>query len=417
VQPVPVKSGMPSVVKLSYDATPRSESNVTQGGPLLSDANPSTQELLDRAKYWDQRGRSDLAEKLRRQVKSAAPTLPAARIEPTERQITRSAPATAEAGMPAQPGAKPSSHELLERSKYWEVRGRTDLAEKLSAQAAVTKQVEVKAVSEKTVLTGPAGMENQVSAQEKTGAKLSGQTGRAEYVVNQSSVPDAVAAVAPASRMQVAAREKTPAAPTRQELDDKAQYWAARGRPDLADQLRSKLQQMEPASRTSREPGIRAVARNQDEARSALEDSLLKNPNSMKSRLDLAQIYRSIGEFVKARELINSVLATSPDLPDALFASAQLYADQRLWWETLHTLEKVSPVSRTVEMGRLQKIAWAHVQIDRADALVRQGDNAAAELLLRQVAAELVVSYNQTILPEPPPLWKSGAAEKQKRRR
>ncbi|MDP1941213.1 MAG: hypothetical protein Q8K54_11295, partial [Gallionella sp.] len=98
-------------------------------------------------------------------------------------------------------------------------------------------------------------------------------------------------------------------------------------------------------------------------------------------------------------------------------ASAQLYATQRLWWETLHTLDKISPVSRTTEMGKLQKMAWAHVQIDRADALVRQGNNAEAELLLRQVAAELAVNYNQTRQPEPPPLWKSAAPKAKKSKR
>jgi uncharacterized protein HemY len=151
----------------------------------------------------------------------------------------------------------------------------------------------------------------------------------------------------------------------------------------------------------------RKTAGASDATRSALEDSLLRNPDSLKSRLDLGQIYRSTGEISRARAQIDSVLSVNPDLPEAIFASAQVYSDQHLWWETLHTLEKISPASRTGEMARLQKTAWAHVQIDRADALVRQGNNADAEVLLRRVAVELAVNYNQEIQPEPPELWKN----------
>jgi tetratricopeptide (TPR) repeat protein len=208
-------------------------------------------------------------------------------------------------------------------------------------------------------------------------------------------------------------RTQAVATPSRQELNERAQYWEARGRSDLAVQIRQKLQVLEAApisdgsARPGRETGNGVGSGTNNAARSALEDSLLRNPDSLKSRLDLGQIYRSTGEISKARAQIDSVLSVNPDLPEAIFASAQVYADQRLWWETLHALEKISPASRTNEMARLQKMAWAHVQIDRADALVRQGNNADAEVLLRRVAVELAVNYNQEMQPEPPALWKN----------
>ena len=387
-------------------------------------AKPTRQELTERAKYWEVRGRNDLAEKLSIQAAKAEPApaeaaaVPAAVALPPASALS---PASAAATTPSQPAAgspavavtaptqptagnaaaqpasaatpdsrsslpqvgtsatlgselaaQPSRQEMADKAKYWAEHGRPDLAEQLRQKL---QQPAKAAAPEKAPEVGI------VKAQEGTGT-----------LGSELAIP-----------------------PSRQDIADKAQYWAAHGRNDLAEQLKKKLQQMQPDRRLAAAQPYGGSAGDQDAKRSALEDYLLKNPNSLKARLDLAQIYRSIGEFAKAREQIDSVLTLSPDLPDALFASAQLYADQRLWWETLQTLEKISPVARTQEMGRLQKIGWAHVQIDRADAMVRQGDNRGAELLLRQVAAELVVNYNETALPEPPPLWKSGAPQASKK--
>jgi tetratricopeptide (TPR) repeat protein len=357
-------------------------------------AQPSRQELHDRVQYWEERGRSDLAAKVPDQPAlvvteqgNAVPGKNSAagkRIALAEKVIARSASASqaqlseSEPGM-ALAGAAPSKQELEEQAAYWEARGRSDLASKARPTVA------------------GAGRDAAIASVDRNILAVDSRTQRI------SGVP-----------------EHGRTALSREELDEQAQYWEARGRGDLADQLRNKLYTLEPvrpASLSKRAAPLQAAARDDVDARSALENSLLKNPGSMAARLDLAKIYQSAGEMAKARLQIDSVLAVYPDLPDALYASAQLYAAQRLWWETLHTLDKISPVSRTAEMGKLQKMAWAHVQIDRADALVRQGNNAEAELLLRQVAAELAVNYNQTRQPEPPPLWKSTAPKSKKARR
>lgn len=376
-------------------------------------AQPSRQELLDRAQYWEDRGRSDLAAKVPDQpalvmteqgdaVLSKNSTA-GKRIALAERVIARNESAshaqtelsTSKPGT-ALAGAAPSKQELDEQAAYWEARGRSDLAGK--ARPAPTGAV--------------AG----------SGRDASVGIAAADRTINRN-----ILAVDSRTQSEFGASEnaRTPVPLTREELDEQAQYWEARGRSDLADQLRKKLYASEPARpmslsrHTAPARGLPVTQARDSEgtSRSALEDSLLKNPGSMGARLDLAKTYQGAGEMAKARLQIDSVLAASPDLPDALYASAQLYATQRLWWETLHTLDKISPVSRTTEMGKLQKIAWAHVQIDRADALVRQGNNAEAELLLRQVAAELAVSYNQTRQPEPPPLWKSTISKSKKTRR
>lgn len=441
----------PPEFKPVAEVKPHVDSAVIQGGPLQAGAKPSAQELLERAKYWDSRGRRDIADKLRNQYRQethedatdagsnqisarnagAAPS-------GSGKTVVRTLPAAKVVA--AEPVAPPTRQELLERAKYWEVRGRTDLAEKISAQAATPKPADDAVASEKPVRSvgvqslpavpvapvaqvatvarpvAPVAAVLPVAAKPESDSRAQywAARGRSDLAQEDSAPAKAAAPVARVEkRVQVAMQDKAePAAvQTAQQLDASAQYWDARGRPDLASQVRAKLQQIEPAARPGSDANQRTAG---NDGRSVLEDSLLKNPNSLKARLDLAQIYRSAGELAKAREMIDSVLRGNPDLPDALYASAQLYAEQHLWWEVLHTLEKVSPVSRTAEMGRLQKVGWAHVQIDRADALVRQGDNAGAEVLLRRVAAELVVSYNQTIQPEPPPLWGSGQPAKRK---
>lgn len=320
--------------------------------------------------------------------------------------------ASSEPGGSLEAASKPSNQELIERAQYWERRGRSDLA------VTIRNKLKQSEPAEAPVARPP---------------RSDSLANKATTIPTQSAFAVSVAAPAAPAVIPVAGssalREATDSQRmldknTLPELDRSIQYWEARGRNDLAGELRQKLRALEQGAVSTRaeaqvpDSQLRAGKKpdNRNIEISTLEDALLRNPNGLKARLDLVEIYRNAGETTKARAHIESLLLSGPDLPDVLFASAQLYADQRLWWETLHALEKISPVSRTNEMGRLQKMAWAHVQIDRADALVRQGDSAAAELLLRRVAAELVVNYNQASLPEPPSLWKSGAPSKQKGR-
>lgn len=351
-------------------APPSSPATPAPGGQLTVEHNPAA--LTERAAYWESHGRRDLADKIRKQLEQMHPKQ--AKTVNTG-QIIMSTDSRPLAQDDALNDAKPPAPDANETAKYWAAHGRSDLADNMrapSAKPAATERHDINVPIERQTVTLP--------------------------VVND---------VQPATSAQAVAQ------PSAQELNERAQYWETHGRSDLAVQIRQKLQLMETdqltsaASRTSRGTGRHAEGSGESAARTALEDSLLKNPNSLKTRLDLAKIYLAAGEIAKARMQIDSVLTASPDLPEAIFASAQLYAAQRLWPETLYALEKVSPVSRTEEMAQLQKTAWAHMQIDRADALVRQGKNQEAELLLRRVATELAISNNQSVPPEPPALWKN----------
>ncbi len=277
----------------------------------------------------------------------------------------------------------PQQQDALSQAQYWESRGRSDLAAKLRGQTA----------------------------------KPAPETARpAPIPAPAVNPPAAVPSAAPAARAIVrsdnmtAEKSRSP-----QEMDKQARYWQERGREDLAGEIQQRLQTLQSpparissATEASRQPSVR-MDNNAPQAitlRPALETNLQSAPDSPDARMHLVQIYRSTGEFNKARAQLESVLAAKPDLPAALYASAQLYADQRLWREALDTLEKISPVSRTQEMANLQKMAWAHIQLDRAEALVRQGRDAEAKVLLRRVALELSINVDQPLMAEPPALWK-----------
>lgn len=347
-----------------------------EGGSLQINETPSDIELQARAKYWDSHGRADLADKERSRIRrvTAASVESVVAVKPASPVVVSLPPVTESKLLvvsvaplsQSQAQTKPDSVKSVDKAQYWESRGRRDLAQKARGEPQAL----------------PAVLQAPIQAR----------------IVTFAASETASMPVAKLSH---------------QEQGDSAQYWESRGRSDLAAQIRQKLG-ARPSS-GGREAVNSPVADNQ--ARTALEDSLLKNPNSLTSRLNLAQIYQGAGEFSRARVQIDSVLLSTPDSPAALFASAQLYAEQHLWMETMHALERISPVSRTPEMARLQKTSWAHLQLDRADALIRQGKHADAELLLRQVAVELAINVSPAQMAEPPPLWKSLSTSTRKRRR
>ncbi len=389
------------------------------GGTLQIDRQPSNAELTEKADYWENHGRADIAASLRKQaggfttsvaqvkpvavvnapLVTAVPEIPFGQAKRVESGRVPQVAAGSSNKWQAAPAAVAGTvvtvpltsepAESADRAAYWESHGRADIAAGLRKQAS-----------------GSVATRNPVN---------SNAEGQPIHAVAEASDTKWQAVQPVANTLAVTSTQVEPA--------DRAAYWESHGRSDLAAQLRQQLQGEEKYRRTPQadKQGMLAsdsqtVGNARGEARSALENYLLKHPENSGSRLELAKIYMGAGENARARVQIDNVLLGYPDLPEGLFVSASLYASQRLWRETLQTLEKIAPVSRTTEMGHLQKTAWAHVQIDRADALIRQGHNVEAEVLLRQVAAELAVNYNQQVEPEPPPLWGSNATSRRRAR-
>ncbi|MFS2055232.1 cellulose synthase, partial [Variovorax sp. CT11-76] len=116
---------------------------------------------------------------------------------------------------------------------------------------------------------------------------------------------------------------------------------------------------------------------------------MLAAPDSPWVRLDLANIYRRQGLVAEARGVMEGLLMSQPDMPDALFASALLASETGDAAAGMQYLERIPAGSRTREMAALQRRLWAQSQAQRAQALARQGQVDAARQLLGQAEASL----------------------------
>lgn len=122
-------------------------------------------------------------------------------------------------------------------------------------------------------------------------------------------------------------------------------------------------------------------------ARMALEDALLYDPNSPWIRLDLARLYLKLGAAREARGVMDGLLVSNPDMPDALYASALLSAESKDWNSGLQALDRIPQSYRTRDMAALQKRLWVHAQAAQASDLAQAGQTQQALTLLRGAEA------------------------------
>jgi tetratricopeptide (TPR) repeat protein len=115
-----------------------------------------------------------------------------------------------------------------------------------------------------------------------------------------------------------------------------------------------------------------------------LEEALLWDPNSPWLRLELARLYHRSGAVSEAFGLMDGLLQTRPDMPDALHAAALMSAEAKEWTLGLSMLEKIPPKSRTREMIELQRTLWVRAEIDKAQVLAKMGQTAQAMQTLEQ---------------------------------
>ncbi|MGJ7552547.1 cellulose synthase subunit BcsC-related outer membrane protein [Variovorax sp. RB3P1] len=124
-------------------------------------------------------------------------------------------------------------------------------------------------------------------------------------------------------------------------------------------------------------------------AQRTLEDAMLAAPDSPWVRLDLANIYRKQGMVSEARGVMEGLLMSQPDMPDALYASALLASETGDSAAGIQYLERIPAASRTRDMAGLQRRLWAQSQAARALALARQGQVDAARGVLAQAESAL----------------------------
>ncbi|RZI69800.1 MAG: tetratricopeptide repeat protein [Variovorax sp.] len=175
--------------------------------------------------------------------------------------------------------------------------------------------------------------------------------------------------------------------------------YTRQGRADEALALSQKLTPEQAAQigglQNVRVEQARGQARQQTEAgdvagaQRTLEDAMLANPDSPWVRLDLANLYRRQGLMAQARGVMDGLLMSQPDMPDALYASALLASDSGDPVAGLQYLERVPAAARTRDMTQLQRKLWAQGQTQQALALARQGQPAVARNVLSQTEATL----------------------------
>lgn len=119
-------------------------------------------------------------------------------------------------------------------------------------------------------------------------------------------------------------------------------------------------------------------------AQAALENAMLADPASPWIRLELARVYRKQGEVAQARSLIDGLLESDPQMPDALYASALLSGEAGQWRDGLMEMEKIRPQDRTPAMFDTQRRLWIQAEVERAIIFSRQGNGELALSTLKQ---------------------------------
>lgn len=136
-----------------------------------------------------------------------------------------------------------------------------------------------------------------------------------------------------------------------------------------------------------------AVADNQlAVAEKMLRDALFLDPASPWTRLQLATVYQRQGRIRESKALIESLLESTDDIPDAYFIRALIAEEEKDWWGGLQALERIKPGSRTPAMADLQRRMWVRYQASRAGALARMGRTAEARQALEEINPALIES-------------------------
>ncbi|MBA4255831.1 MAG: cellulose synthase [Polaromonas sp.] len=134
-----------------------------------------------------------------------------------------------------------------------------------------------------------------------------------------------------------------------------------------------------------RRAGVQMIARGDPVgAMQQLEEALLWDPNSPWLRLELARLYHRSGAASEAFGLMDGLLQTRPDMPDALHAAALMSAEAKEYALALAMLEKIPSKSRTREMAELQRQLWVRAQTDKAALLAKMGQTRSAIQVLEQ---------------------------------
>ncbi len=131
-------------------------------------------------------------------------------------------------------------------------------------------------------------------------------------------------------------------------------------------------------------------------AQATLEKAMAQDRNNPWIRWELAELYAVQGRHSEARGLVDGLLASQPDNPVALHASASFAAGRGQWRSALATLDRIPARDRSADIASLQRRSWLQHQAALAASLARQGRKPEALALLDQ--AEPLTAGNRDLL-------------------
>lgn len=120
-------------------------------------------------------------------------------------------------------------------------------------------------------------------------------------------------------------------------------------------------------------------------ARDALESALRDDPNNPWIRFDLATQYLKTGDRAQARGLVDGLLVSHPNSPDALYASTLLAVQLNEWDRAGTMLARIPEGQRTPAMNETARQIALHNEIGRASALAKAGRTQDANRVLAQL--------------------------------
>ncbi|WP_426129478.1 cellulose synthase subunit BcsC-related outer membrane protein [Pseudomonas sp. DWP1b1] len=117
-------------------------------------------------------------------------------------------------------------------------------------------------------------------------------------------------------------------------------------------------------------------------AQAAYRQALDADPENPWTRFALARMYLRDGQIRNARALIDGLLKTQPNQPDALYTSTLLSAQLSEWKQAETTLGRIPTAQRTADMNELVIDIALHQQTDVAIETARRGQRPEALALL-----------------------------------
>ncbi|WP_336274955.1 cellulose biosynthesis protein BcsC [Vreelandella indica] len=168
-----------------------------------------------------------------------------------------------------------------------------------------------------------------------------------------------------------------------QVLSDKGDWAAAQS---IANSLPESARSQMGGLTTAQVESLRSQARQQDSfgAEAALREALDLSPNDPWARLDLARVLSDQSRSGEAQALMESFKRASAT-PDQRYAAALFASEQGQWSETQRLLSSIPTDSLSDEMQSLRQQAEIQQPLTQALTQLRQGNQANAIGLLRQL--------------------------------